>query len=655
MIQQMIDNKRSLSIKTFDKAARTVEAVMATETPVMVPDWNVGEMVDEVLLMTGAEIPEQVPLLDTHDDSSVEKQLGSTRSIRIEGGLMIGVRHFDNSKESDKALGLIEGGHLTDGSIRYQYENPIYVEPRKSVEINNKRYQANERYLRIATKWRLIEDSVCPIGADKNAKMRAEFESEMTAKRNLTPDLSGHIAQGETKMETTTNPIEGQDKTANAVDLEQVKRAAADEATRKAQEHFGNVTTICRKFGIEDKTEELIKLSPDQVNARVLQILEETRKPVANGGAAVQVVAEEKDKFRAAAVDAMCARHISGFQKKTLAPGADVMRNVTFTSLAAECLRRAGKNPAFMTREEIMMEARTLSTSDFTNILANVSKNAMMAGFQLAPTTWRAWCRKGSNPDFKTSKRSTLSDAPDFSLVREGGEVTFGKMSDLGEDVALATYARKLRITRQALINDQMGMFDSIFAAFGMRWAHKINSLPYAVLAANAALADGGTLFNATAVTTAGGHANYTATGAAPSATTLSAGRVAMMNQKAPEGSVLNISPAFLICGPAQEENALIILTSDALPIADMSSGVRNIYKNSAVPVVDANITGNEWYLAANPVMTDTVEVAFLDGNEAPTIIETQDSDILGVTYTAYGDAVAKALGFRGLYKNPGQ
>jgi len=651
---KIFDSKRSLKIASFDKEKRTVEAVMSTETPVTVPDYDLMEMVDEILPMGGAEIPEQVPLLDTHDDSTITKQLGSTRSIRIEGEKMIGIRHFDNSPESDKALGLIEGGHLTDGSIRYRYENPIYVEPRKSIEIGTKKYQAGDRFLRIPMKWNLLEDSVCAIGADKNAKMRADFEAEI-AKRKLNPGLSGQSFQGETKMETNLQkPIEGQDKTPQ-VDLEQVKLAAAEEAERKAKEHFGNVMTICRKFGIEDKADELIKLNADQVNGRVLQILEETRKPVANGGASVQMGADERDKFRSAAVDAMCSRHVSGFKKKDLAAGADQMRGITFTSLAAECLRRAGKNPAFMTREEILMQARALSTSDFTSILANVSKNSMMTGFQLAPTTWQVWCKKGSNPDFKSAKRSNISDAPDFLEVKEGGEVTFGKMSDLSENVALATYARKLRITRQAMINDNMGAFDSIFAAFGMKWASKVNALPYAVLSANAALSDTGALFNATAVTTTGGHANYTTPGGAPSSVTLSVGRQAMRTQKAPEGGMLNLQPAYLICGPANEDNALLILTSESMPVADMSSGVKNIYKNSAVAIVDANITGNEWYLACNPLICDTIEVAFLDGNEAPSIIETPDSDILGVTYTAYGDAVAKALSFRGLYKNAGQ
>ena len=50
---------RSLSVRaaTFSEESRSVEAVISTDQPVLMPDWNRMEMVPEVLVPSGAEYP----------------------------------------------------------------------------------------------------------------------------------------------------------------------------------------------------------------------------------------------------------------------------------------------------------------------------------------------------------------------------------------------------------------------------------------------------------------------------------------------------------------------------------------------------------------------------------------------------------------------
>jgi len=58
--------------------------------------------------------------------------------------------------------------------------------------------------------------------------------------------------------------------------------------------------------------------------------------------------------------------------------------------------------------------------------------------------------------------------------------------------------------------------------------------------------------------------------------------------------------------------------------------------------------------LSANPNVFDTLEVAFLDGQEAP-FLESKDGwNVDGVEYKVRLDAVAGALDYRGLYQNDG-
>ena len=105
--------------ETFDAEARTVEAVIATETPVAAFDFRFGQ-VDEIILMSGAQLPKRMPLLNSHDRGSIEGIAGSVRNFRVEGPELIGTLHLAEIALGDLAAGLIRGEHLTDVSVGYR-------------------------------------------------------------------------------------------------------------------------------------------------------------------------------------------------------------------------------------------------------------------------------------------------------------------------------------------------------------------------------------------------------------------------------------------------------------------------------------------------------------------------------------------------------
>lgn len=161
--------------KTFDGEALTVEATLATETPARVWDWERWEVVNEVLLMEGLKaLPKQVPLLDSHNRARVGDQLGSTLPRKEEGGKLGGVRRFSKvNPRAVEAAGMVGEGHLTDGSIGYVVEKATWIDEGQTKRIRDREFTGP---LKVATSWRLIEDSVTPIGADSGAKMRAEID-----------------------------------------------------------------------------------------------------------------------------------------------------------------------------------------------------------------------------------------------------------------------------------------------------------------------------------------------------------------------------------------------------------------------------------------------------------------------------------------------
>ncbi|HUT23714.1 MAG TPA: hypothetical protein VM492_05180, partial [Sumerlaeia bacterium] len=135
--------------------------------------------------MDGAEIPAsgQIPLLDSHDRSTIQKQLGSTREIRVEGEQLVG-RNFISEAEQDAATKVREG-HVTDLSIGYRVINFIDIPPGQSQEVKGKTYTAGDRTRRISTKWIVKENSLLPIGADEMAKVRAQMENRTTTRKEV--------------------------------------------------------------------------------------------------------------------------------------------------------------------------------------------------------------------------------------------------------------------------------------------------------------------------------------------------------------------------------------------------------------------------------------------------------------------------------------
>jgi hypothetical protein len=166
-------NYRSLAVRaaTFSEENRSVEAVISTDQPVLMPDWNRGEMVPEVLVPSGAEYPSnrQVPFLDSHQRRSVKDQLGSAREITISGAEISARLVFRKSAESDDALGGVRDGHITDVSVGYDVLKRQYIPKGDKKTIGTRTYKGP---VNVVTKWKVREVSLTPIGADDQAKLR---------------------------------------------------------------------------------------------------------------------------------------------------------------------------------------------------------------------------------------------------------------------------------------------------------------------------------------------------------------------------------------------------------------------------------------------------------------------------------------------------
>ncbi|EEV0136394.1 Clp protease ClpP [Escherichia coli] len=288
--------------------------------------------------------------------------------------------------------------------------------------------------------------------------------------------------------------------------------------------------------------------------------------------------------------------------------------------------------------------ALTHSTSDFGNILLDVSNKGLIKGWEESEETFQKWTRKGRLSDFKTAYRVGMGGFGSLRQVREGAEYKYITTSDRRETIALATYGEIFSITRQAIINDDLNMLVDVPMKMGRAAKATIGDLVYDVLTKNPKLSDGNALFHAD-------HQNIATGGISVSG--LDAARQMMRLQK--EGNrALNIRPAFMLVPVALETVANQTIKSASVKGADANAGVINPIQNFAEVIAEARLDAADpktWYLAAAQG-TDTIEVAWLDGVDTPYIDQQEGFTTDGIATKIRIDAGVAPLDWRGLVRS---
>ena len=262
-------------------------------------------------------------------------------------------------------------------------------------------------------------------------------------------------------------------------------------------------------------------------------------------------------------------------QLEQLAHRSDRFRDLSVLDLCRESIRIDGQRVPHGRHEAIRaaVSGGTLAYIFTTSLNARLQRS-----YQEAEDSTVDWVSVDNTiPDFKTNERARMAAGANLEKLGRGGTAKHDKPSDTRETYKVARYAKMLTVDEQDIIDDNLGAITSQPIRMGAAARRLRPDLVYSILLANAALADTGLLFNNTAVTTDGGHANLTT--AALAAAALKAGIVAMAKQK--DGNAqLNIAPRFLIVPQdlvftARElvNSALIVLAGNT----DTERGNRNV------------------------------------------------------------------------------
>ena len=401
----------------------------------------------------------------------------------------------------------------------------------------------------------------------------------------------------------------------------------------------------------------------DQVRTAVIDQIAAVQPIITNYGPVAQHQTFDNPAFTSQAMtDALYAR-MSG--KRPEGAAASLM-NLTMTDMARELLehrgvrgvRRMRPDEVFNAAGQLAHQPRNdyaggggmMTTGDFPGLLQSAGERYLMDMFAAAASAIKFLGRVRNAADFRAITALKLSGAGTLNQVPEGGEIDRGTFVEGKESYSVTTFAKIFALSRQALINDDLGAFTDPLRSMGRASAETEAQLLAGLLTANnnrgAKMGDGQPLFHAS-------HGNLAAAGGAPSVDTLDAGRQKMRAQKDTDGTTpLNATANFILSGPSQETKIEQLMATQFMPTLP---GDINPFAGKLTPLVDPRLAGNGWSLWADPVTMPVLEYAYLNGGAGPIVETRQGWDVLGTEFRVILDFGAGIVDPRGAYFDPGQ
>jgi hypothetical protein len=172
----------------------------------------------------------------------------------------------------------------------------------------------------------------------------------------------------------------------------------------------------------------------------------------------------------------------------------------TPVDMARELLTLRGESTLGLSPATLITRALH-TTSDFPIILGETVGRVLRDAYQAVPSGIRRLGRQATAKDFRAVNKLMLGEAPLLEKLNEHGEIKAGTMAEARESYKVETWARKIGITRQVLVNDDLGAFSDLARRMGQGAAETEARILVDLLEANSGsgpkLTDGKALFHA--------------------------------------------------------------------------------------------------------------------------------------------------------------
>ena len=528
---------------------------------------------------------------------------------------------------------------LRTGSARFSVDARIY-----------RSREDRSSSLMVATDWEPNLVSLVPIGQDTHAVMR--HQSKTLESPPMTDEMK---AGGDPAPINVERSVDSTPTLAPAVDTE-LHRTAADLRRERDLLRLGQDAGLTT-----EQTEELIRSGKTVTECsreavRLMRVRLEGgdvrtgEVPALGHPARVEVTRDSGDTLLRGISAGLEARIRPGVAKGDDWELAREYRSYSLLEMTRQYLDSRGVNTRGMSKTELVQRGFH-STSDFPLLFSNLAGKTLDAAYQEEPHTWKPIARQRNLPDFKNANDLIVAGALTPELLLEGGEYKAGTLVEDQHTWNLSTYAKKITLTRQAIINDDLSAMERVPEMLGRGFRRLESNIIWALITGNAVTSvDGVALFNAAHNNVAGSTLTIAVAG-------MNTARKAMRKQTDLAGNTINLMPKYLMVPTDLESTALQFLfptgfaptarTGDNGPVVNAQSAGMEL-------IVEPRLDGaaDVFYLAASPGSVEGIVYGYLAGEEGPTVTTTEKRDPDGVELLARFDFGAAVKDFRGFYRS---
>ncbi len=628
-----------------DKAVPKFSMVAYTGGPMKIAGFTHPVVVD----LEGLSIDRQnIPIRLDHNP---KQGVGHTDRVAIENGQVFaeGLISRDTSWARD-VIKSGKNGFPWQASIGAEIIQAEFIPNGNQIQVNGRTFDGP---LYVIRKSILKEISFVDNGADTNTSAQVAAQSKEEKQMNdetKTTDLKAQEVTPE-PAKTATCPCKAQtpekvEAAAASNPVADMRKSIADETKR-----IQAIRTVCngKHTDIEAKAIE----EGWDVTKCELEVLRASR-PKAPAVHTKKTV-HTPHIFEAVA---LMAAGIGNTRLEAIYDGptldaADKLRGIGIQEF---CEQVVGMQlPRFRRDASGWLEA-AFSTTSLPGILSNIANKMLLEGYNYIEDAWRQICKIASVNDFKEHSRYRMTGAFKFEQVGPDGELKHGKLDEMKYGQKADTHGIMFALTRQMIINDDMGAFTDIPRQIGMGAAEAIADAVWGLLLSNP-----NSFFSA-------GNKNYLdGADTALSVDSLTAAEILFSGQTKPNGRPLGIGASILLVPTALKVAAQLLMSSVLLnetTTANKGKPANNPHVGkfgviSSAYLANASFAGassKAWYLFADPNRLPALEVAFLNGVDRPTVEKTDaDFNTLGIQFRGYIDFGVREQDFRGAIKLKGE
>lgn len=271
----------------------------------------------------------------------------------------------------------------------------------------------------------------------------------------------------------------------------------------------------------------------------------------------------------------------------------------------------------------------TMTSSDFPYLTGDVLDRMLLARYREFPAGWRQFCSVRTVRDFRTVRRLGLNGAEgQWEAVPEEGEVPYTSTSEANYTYTPSKYAQAVKISFEALMNDDLDAFQTLPDRLGRGGARTVAKFVTGLYVDSSG--PHASLYDAA-------YSNIVTGNPALSMTGLQTAWNVLRSQTDSNSEPIMVEAAILVVPPALEVTARNILNAiqidmtnaggisgQTLTVQNWMVGGLSLVVDPYIPIVASSSNGStSWFLFASPAVSrPALEVGFLPGFAEPALYQ---------------------------------